>query len=585
MAPCECPAEAVRKELERVLASRGFARNERLSRFLRLVVERHLEGRDGDLKESVIGIEEFGRQPGYDPKQDSTVRSEAARLRARLAEYYAGDGGRDAVIIELPKGGYIPAFRPTSGIERAEPRSWWPWLGVVLAAFAVAVALVAWLWVQHKSAPVSIAVLPLTNLSQDPANEYFTDGLTDEIIRDLSIIDGLAVRSQTSSFVFKGKPRNVREAGRQLQVDYILEGSVLRSGQQLRINAQFVRVRDDFPVWSGRFDRELTDVLPIQDEISRGIVNSLRLKLGRGRRRYETSAEAYDLYLRDRSCLRLLGQLPPGARRHSPIPFQDAIAKDPAFAPAYAGLAEAYAYLASILDAEPGDLVKMRSAAERAIQLDPLLEEAYDALGVVYAREGQWSQSEASFRHAIELDSNSAGTRLNFVMNLLWPLGRINEALQQLHAAERADPLSSALHFVYGDVLLAAGRYEEAVGHCQKSWDVAECQGRVLLAEGRIDDAIKSLEAAQNTRYLGYAYGRAGRRDEVEKLAAVSRGALQRVLTHAGLGDREGTLKGLDRMTELGPVRVGLTLAGPELRFLRGDPDVKALRQKVGLPR
>jgi hypothetical protein len=208
MAPCECPAEAVRSELERVLASKGFARNERMSRFLRVLVERHLEGRDGDLKESVIGIEVFGRQPGFDPRQDSTVRSEAARLRARLAEFYAGEGSGDAVIIELPKGGYIPAFRPSGAIESVQPRSWWPWPSVTLAAFAVAVAAVAWWWVQRNIAPVSIAVLPLTNLSQDPANEYFTDGLTDEIIRNLSIIDGLAVRSQTSSFVFKGKARN-----------------------------------------------------------------------------------------------------------------------------------------------------------------------------------------------------------------------------------------------------------------------------------------------------------------------------------------------------------------------------------------
>src|SRR5262249_17295214 len=130
---------------------------------------------------------------------------------------------------------------------------------------------------------------------------YFADGLTHEIIHNLSIIDGLAVRSQTSSFAFKGKPQNVRESGRQLGADYILEGSILRVGQQLRINAQLVRVRDDFPLWSGRYDRELTDIFAIQDEIAHGIVNSLRLKLGGGRRRYETSAEAYDLYLRARA--------------------------------------------------------------------------------------------------------------------------------------------------------------------------------------------------------------------------------------------------------------------------------------------
>lgn len=584
MAPRECPAEAVRKQLDRLLASQGFARNERLSRFLRVVVERHLDGRDNDLKESVLGVEVFGRKAGFDPKQDSIVRSEAGRLRARLGEYYATEGIADAVIIELPKGGYTPAFRPLGSGKKDKSRSWQPWVRGAIAAVVIAAAATGWWWVRHKSAPIAIAVLPLTNLSQDPANDYFADGLTDEIIRDLSIIDGLAVRSHTSSFVFKGKPQNVREAGEQLQAEYILEGSVLRTGKQLRIIAELVRVRDDVPFWTGRFDRELTDVVAIQDEISRGIVNSLRLKLGGGRRRYETSTEAYDLYLRDRSLLRLPGQLPPGARRHRPIPFQNAIDKDPAFAPAYAGLAEAYAYRASIGDAEPDDVLRMRSAAEHAIQLDPLLDEAHDALGVVYARDGRWSQSEACFRRAIELNPNSELTRLNYVLFLLRPLGRIDEAIQQLRAAEKADPLSPSLHFVYGDVLLSAGRYEEAARHCRRSSDFAECQGRVLLAEGKIDDAIKTLASAPNTRYLGYAYGRAGRREEVEKLAAVSHGALQQVLIYAGLRDRDGTINALHRMFELGPFRVGSALTLPELSFVRDDPRVKALRKNAGLP-
>ena len=576
--------DAARRQLERVLESPGFARNERLSRFLRFVVERRLEGRDDELQESVIGVEVFGRRPDYDPRRDAIVRTEAGRLRARLSEYCLREGKDDALVIELPKGGYVPVFSP---VDRAEarrsrkPAARWLWLGIAVVVFAAAAA---WSWIEHKSVPVTIAVLPLDNLSHDPANDYFADGLTDELIRNLSIIEGLAPRSRTSSFTFKGKPRNIREVGQAMAADYVLEGSVLRASQHLRIDVQLVRARDDFPVWSGRYDRELTDVFAIQDDISRGIVNSLRLKLGRGRRRYETSAEAYDLYLRDRSLLRVPGQLPPGARRGSPIPFQDAIAKDPAFAPAYAGLAESYAYLASIRDPEQDDLVKMRAAAERANQLDPLLAEAQDALGVVYARDGQWRQSEASFRRAIELDPNSSVTRLNFVSSLLWPLGRINESVQQLHAAEKADPLSQELQFEYGGLLISAGRYEEAAGHCQKSSDPAECQGHVWLGQGRIDDAIRILQTAPNTRYLGYAYGRAGRRAEVEKLAAVSRGALQQVLIYAGLGDRDGTFNALDRMTELGPVRVGLTLTLPELSFLHGDPREKALRKKVGLP-
>lgn len=286
MGTSNCSAESVRLELERILRSRGFVRNDRLSRFLRLIVERHLEGRDADLKESIIGIEIFGRQPGFDPKQDSTVRTEAGRLRARLAEYYVAEGAGDPVIIELPKGAYIPAFRSPLAPKKAE--RWFRPLALAGAVTGLALLVAAAWWVHVSRGPIAIAVLPLTSLSPDSANEYFADGLTDEIILNLSIIDGLAVRSQTSSFLFKGKPRNIREAGEQLHADYILEGSVLRAGQQLRINAQLVRVRDDFPVWSGRFDRELKDVLKIQDEISLGIVNSLRVKLGRGRRRYET---------------------------------------------------------------------------------------------------------------------------------------------------------------------------------------------------------------------------------------------------------------------------------------------------------
>src|SRR4026207_818508 len=150
-------------------------------------------------------------------------------------------------------------------------------------------------------------------------------------IRNLSIIDGLAVRSQTSSFAFKGKQQNIRDAGKQLDAEYILEGSVFRSGQQLRINARLVRVRDDFPLWTAGYDKELTDVFAIQNEISRGIVNGLRLKLGQGRRRYETSAEAYDLYLRARALQIQHGGLSIG-------PLEEAIAKDPSFAPAYASL-------------------------------------------------------------------------------------------------------------------------------------------------------------------------------------------------------------------------------------------------------
>jgi TolB-like protein len=582
----------VRQHLERILESRGFSRNERLSGFLRFVVEGHLDGKDHELKESVIAVEVFGRRPDFDSRLDPVVRTEAVRLRARLSGYYMKEGKADALVIEMPKGGYVPRFReveeesqvtaPIPEVTRARPGARF-WVALGLACLVIGLAAVGW-WIQHRRAPIAIAVLPLENTSHDPANDYFADGLTDELIRNLSIIDGLAVRSRTSSFGIKGRPRNIHDAGQQLQADYILEGSVLRAGQQLRIDVQLVRVHDDFPMWSGRFDRELTDVFAIQDEISLGVVNNLRLKLGRGRRRYETSVEAYDLYLRARA---LPDQRSRDQAREAAGIYQQVIAKDALFAPGYAGLASAYAASSAqgFQDDHADELAEMRAAAEKAIQLDPLLAEAHEALGMEYARDGQWAQAEKSFRLAISLDPSDSVAYCDLTIYVLLPLGQIDEALRQMQIAEKTDPLSPWVQNVLAWALLSTGRYEEAAGHCQKAATAAaDCLGRARLGQGRIDEAIQIL-APVNTRYLGYAYGRAGRREEAEKLAAAAApNASTQALTFAGLGDKDRTLEALGRLASLGAVRVGRALNSPEFALLRGDPRVKALRKKVGLP-
>jgi len=594
MPAAEVRADSIRNELERILSSAGFARNERLSRFLRFVVEEQLAGRGGEIKESLIAVEVFGRKPNYNPRQDPVVRIEAGKLRARLAEYYASEGGADAWIIDLPKGGYGPVFRARGPANHRAGRRSRIWPALLVGAMAIAVAIGGW-WLPHKRGPITIAVLPLENLSHSPNDDYLADGLTDEVIRNLSAIEGLEVRSRTSSFAMKGKPHNVREAARQLGADYIVEGSTLRNGRQLRVNAQLVRAQDDAPVWSGKFEREMADVFAIQDEISLGIVNNLRLKLG-GRRRYETSVEAYDLYLRARA-----EEIQRGSQglKQSVGLFEEVIRKDPSFAPAYAGLAVAHAARSGQITLDmAGEMAKMREAAEKAVQFDPLSAEAHDALGMSYARDGQWDRSEKRFRRAIELEPSRSLTYGHFAMDLLLPLGRIQEALQYLRRAEQVDPLSPQVHNLLAYALLSAGQYDQADSQCQKlPLDYpyrGECLGRARLRQGKTDEAIQIMTTAVNQGvpegatiwgYLGHAHARAGHREVAEQIAkAQAQHPFQQALIFAGLGDKDRTLEAAERMAVQGPVRVGRDVNLPEFALIRGDSRLKALRKKVGLP-
>jgi TolB-like protein len=334
MAAAEFEVQAARRQLERVLASAGFSRNERLARFLHFVVEQHLEGKDDEIKESVIALEVFGRGPDHDPKQDSIVRTEAARLRARLGEYYLGEGKNDALVIELPKGGYAPVFRlaavepattssgPAINSPRPELRgrleedsgrmetrkpvarkNWHAaaaWIG--LLAVAALSGLVVFRSARRSSIPrpeKSIAVLPFLDLSPEKDQEYFCDGMTEELITELARIGGLRVVARTSVFAFKGKPQDVRQVGNQLNVATVLEGSIRKAGDHLRITAQLIGVSDGYHLWSQSYERELKDVFAVQKELSRSIASALQVSLG-GQPppvRDTSNLEAYNLYL------------------------------------------------------------------------------------------------------------------------------------------------------------------------------------------------------------------------------------------------------------------------------------------------
>lgn len=582
----------VQEALEQVLTSATFARSPRMAKLLRFLVQRHLEGRDDELKESLIGIEVFGRKPDYDPKLDSTVRTEAVRLRARLGQYYSSEGLQDAVVIELPKGGYVPRCRLR--LAPAAPKTWMnrrrlaAGLSVVLALGIAAAAY------RQKEAPIRMVVFPLVNLSGSREDDSFVDGLTDEIVRQASGIAGVQVRSRTTSFALKGEPHTVGEAAAQLDVEYVVEGSVTRSGGQVQINTRLVRARDDVPVWSGTFQRHLWDALATQREISRGVVNALQLKLARGLRRYDT--EAYDLYLRGSAATNVRF---PGDDEIIGL-FEQAIGMDGAMAPADAALAVAYAFRSfqSPVDPSRSDtLEKMRAAAERAIALDPSLPEAHAALGVAYANAAEWDNAERQFRHAIALDPALLSTRQLFARFVLWPLGRMNEAVKEAEMGAVNDPLSPRGGQELAEVLLSAGRYDEAAHYCEQlPLEVvasSECVGRARLAQGRAGEAVQILASSRtnNWGYLAYAYAKAGRPEKARALSAAATaryphrgGPFQHALLFAGLGDRDKAIEQLERMAGVGCVRMGFTLMSPEFAFLNGDPRVKALRSQVGLP-
>ncbi len=475
----------------------------------------------------------------------------------------------------------------------------WRTAAIVMAALAV-LAIGLWWANRQVSGDYKIAVLPFKNLNPEPGSDYFSDGLTDEIISNIAEIDGLEVKSQTSSFLFKDKPRNIHEVGEQLGATLVLEGSVLRSGDKLRVNARLVRVRDDHPLWSNSYDRDLKDVFSIQDEISRSIVNELRLNLQRGQRRYNTNLEAYDLYLKALSLTRNEG-LPEG-RDHMMEGiglFERVIANDPAYAPAYAGLATAYGRLSITPRSFSPDEAyrKMQAASEKALELDPLLAEAYSSEGLVYSRDHNWQESETAFRRSLELNPSLSQSHKDFAFSMLFPLGRLDEAIRELRKAVELDPLSPEIRDALDYVLVSAGRYDEVLDNCRSIFvahpnDSAAQQlfARALLQKGRLEEATAIFEKQDrfgtgSPGFLGYAYAMAGRpADAVNVATRYPEWPWVHVFVYAGLGNKDRTFEALEQMTANHDPRVGAYLTYPELALLRGDRRLTELRQKLSMP-
>src|SRR5713226_3864522 len=299
-------------------------------------------------------------------------------------------------------------------------------LGLVLAGGS------AWLWRQRStklaasaasSQISSLAVLPLENLSGNPAQDYLADGVTEALIGQLSTIQGLRVISRTSSMQFKGTRSSVPEIARKLNVRAVVEGSVIRSGDRIRITAQLIQGETDVHLWSGTFDRELRDVLELQSEVAQSIARQIEVAVtGQERNRlvavHAVSPEVYDSYLKGRFELHKNTRVGlEAALRH----FQAALSADPTFAPAYAGLAAAHLGLGNVFFGEPPyeSVPKVFSAAGKALELDPQLTEAHVLLGQTLERDWRWRESEAEYKRAIELSPSDAGAHAGFAHWLL----------------------------------------------------------------------------------------------------------------------------------------------------------------------
>jgi serine/threonine protein kinase/Flp pilus assembly protein TadD len=459
----------------------------------------------------------------------------------------------------------------------------------------------------------SLAVLPFANLSAEKENEYFSDGLAEDIIDALTQVPGLRVMARTSSFAFRGKEADVREIGARLNVEHILEGSVRRAGNRIRVTAQLVKASDGYHLWSQRFDREMTDVFAIQDEISQAIVEKLRLRLATDRpliKRYTENLAAYDLCLKAR--YQLLKMTPEGreaGRRYC----EQAIALDPNYALAHVMLAESFFWSAFWGSTDPRKaFAGAKSAALEALRLDDTIADAHSALGTVLGSgEFDWPGAEREFQRALELSLSTAVVRYDYAwcyaMWFLFPLGRVEQALAEIRRALELDPLDPFYNSLLGHLLHSLRQFEPAVAQLRHAVDLEPTFSfsywllSVTYRQiGRLEEAIAAAEKANQFSggnaltlgTLGGLYGQAGRTAEARQLLKeltarrqstyAPASALASVLS--GLGERHESLEWISRgIEERDPIVVTAFKPSPTYDALRSHPAYPALLRKMNL--
>ena len=461
------------------------------------------------------------------------------------------------------------------------------------------------------SSDKSIAVLPFENLSGDPDNAYFAEGIQEEILTRLSKIADLKVISHTSTQQFQSKPTNLSEIAKQLGVANILEGSVQRSADQVRVNVQLIKAATDAHLWADTFDRKLTDIFAVESEIATTIAETLQAKLTGSEKtaiakRPTANPEAYELYLKG---LFFWNKRTAADLRKAIQYFNQAVGKDPSYALAYVGLADSYSLLPGYGAASPADsFPQARAAAEKALEFDDTLAEAHTSLANVLDHDFDFERALKEFERAIELNPNYATARHWYGNEFLGPMGRFDEAIAESKRARELDPLSLIINADLGVVYMWARQYDKAIEQLRRTIEMDPQfyyahynLGVALQSKGQLNDAIteyrKAVELSDDPfvlGLLGQAYARKGQREEAQKiLARLTEEAKSRyvpaysfALMYLALGDKERAIDEMERAYREGagadiyPIKVD-----PMLDDLRGHPRFEALVQKVLAPK
>jgi adenylate cyclase len=496
----------------------------------------------------------------------------------------------------------------------AKKKHAWIYIVVIAAAVSIGLFFIGRCTGQNTQTPrqseattKSIAVLPFVNMSADKNDEYLSDGVSEELITALSKINGLQVKARTSSFAFKGKNEDIQKIGELLHVSHLLEGSVAKAGNKLRITAQLIQASDGNHEWSDTYDREMQDIFAVRSEVAQQVAATLKVRLlGEEKKQLDKkpteNLEAYNLYRQGRFYADKLSE--EGMRKALPF-FQQAIEKDPRFALAYAGMADNYVIAADAIIPPREAFSKAKEAALKAIELDDSLAEAHASLGLVhYHYDWDWPAAEQELKRAISLNPQSAQSYTLYT-HYLAGMGRYDEAKKYGAHALELDPLSVSAHWFLGWGAIYAGRSDEAIGFFSKAIELDPTNpwtrwflGRAYLLSGNSSRAIEEMETGLRfgpddplgLGFTGYVYAVTGRRadalkilqrlDELQKRRFIS--TISRVYVYAGLGDKDKAFEWLEKAYQGRSDSLAWFRFDPESKSLRSDPRFAALMLKIG---